>query len=73
MNFVYSSLPVVVIDYFSKYVEVSLRRSLTSAETIRSLKSTLARHGVPDVVLKCSTILLRRVCNVRKGLGLFVI
>lgn len=50
MNFVYSSLPVVVNDYFSKYVEVSLRRSLTSPETIRSLKFTLARHAVPDVV-----------------------
>lgn len=40
----------LISDYFSKCVEVSLRRSLTTAETIRSLKSILARHGVPDVV-----------------------
>ena len=41
---------IVAIDYFSKYVEVSLPRSLTSAETIRLLKSIFVRHGVPDVV-----------------------
>lgn len=41
---------LIVVDYFSKYVEVSMLRSLTSAETIRALKSIFARHGTPDVV-----------------------
>ena len=41
---------LVAIDYFSKYEEVSLPRCLTSAETIRLLKSIFVRHGVPDVV-----------------------
>ena len=42
---------LLVIDYRSRYVEVSaLLSSQTSREIIRGLKSIFARHGVPEVV-----------------------
>ena len=41
---------LVVVDYFSKYLEASPLSSLSSAETIRALKSIFARHGIPDVL-----------------------
>ncbi|XP_028514411.1 uncharacterized protein K02A2.6 [Exaiptasia diaphana] len=41
---------LIVVDYFSKYVEVSLLNTLNSAETIRAMESIFARHGTPDVV-----------------------
>ena len=42
---------LLVIDYRSRYVEVSiLLSSQTSHEVIRALKSIFARHGIPEVV-----------------------
>ena len=41
---------LIVVDYFSKYLEVSLLTSLTSSETIRALKAVFARHGIPEKV-----------------------
>jgi len=41
---------LVAVDYFSKFVEVSLLASETSQETIRALKSIFARHGIPETL-----------------------
>ena len=42
---------LVVIDYFSRYVEVSpLLSSQKSLEVVRALKSMFARHGIPETV-----------------------
>ena len=40
----------MAVDYFSKFVEVSLLTSESSQETIRALKSIFARHGIPEVL-----------------------
>ena len=41
---------LIVVDYFSKFIEVNYLASLASSETIRALKSVFARHGIPEVV-----------------------
>lgn len=42
---------LLVVDYFSRYVEVSpLLSSQTSPEIVRALKSVFARHGIPETV-----------------------
>ena len=37
-----------VVDYFSKFPEISLLSSKTSSSVVLNLKSIFARHGVPD-------------------------
>ena len=41
---------LIVVDYFSKFIEGSYLASLSSMETIRALKSVFARHGMPEIV-----------------------
>ena len=42
---------LLVVDYFSRYVEVSLMlASQMSSKTVRALKSIFARHGVPEIL-----------------------
>ena len=42
---------LLVVDYFSRYVEVSpLLTSQKSSEAIRALKSIFARHGIPEIL-----------------------
>ena len=42
---------LIVIDYFSRYVEVAaMTRTTKSSEVIRALKSIFARHGTPEQV-----------------------
>ena len=41
---------LIVVDYFSKFMEVNYLSSLSSSETISALKSVFARHGIPEVV-----------------------
>ena len=40
---------LIVVDYFSKFIEVNYLASLASSETICALKSVFARHGIPEV------------------------
>ena len=42
---------LVVIDYFSNYLEVCRLQQLTSAAVIRSLSEQFARWGVPDTLV----------------------
>ncbi len=39
---------MIVVDYYSKYVEIELQESKSSSCVILHLKSIFARHGIPE-------------------------
>ena len=39
---------LLVIDYYSCFIELALMSSMTTSQTILHLRSILARHGYPD-------------------------
>ena len=41
---------VVVVDYYSRYIEVLELHSQTTNSVIQALKTTFARHGIPMVI-----------------------
>ena len=41
---------LIIVDYFSRYPEVTKQQSTTSQTIINSLKSTFARHGIPEIL-----------------------
>ena len=42
---------LVMVDYYSKYIEFALLRNMTSSELIRNLKSCMSRHGIFEVLV----------------------
>ena len=38
---------LVLVDYYSKYIEVTKLKDLTSKETIQALEEHFGRHGIP--------------------------
>ena len=42
---------IVLVDYYSDYVEVSRLKDTTSAALIKFLKEQFSRHGIPDVLV----------------------
>ena len=46
-----SAMYLVVVDYFSRYIEVANLTSTTSAFVMEKLKAIFARHGVAEVVV----------------------
>ena len=42
---------LLVVDYFSRYVEVMKLNSTTSSSIVKGLKSIFARHGIPAVLV----------------------
>lgn len=42
---------LIVVDYYSKFLEVVQLKSLTSSHIIMQLKSIFSRQGIPDVVM----------------------
>ena len=42
---------LLVIDYFSRYVELSKLSATTSQDVINQMKSIFARHGIPNEVV----------------------
>ena len=42
---------VLVVDYYSRYIELAKLSSTTSSEVIKHLKSFFSRHGVPQIVV----------------------
>ena len=42
---------VVIVDYFSKYPEVCRLEAKTAEAVIAHLKSTFARHGIPEILI----------------------
>src|SRR5262249_5209879 len=41
---------LLVVDYFSKYIEVSKVQTVNAIQTMNALKSIFARHGIPSYV-----------------------
>ena len=44
-------LYLLVVDYFSKYVEVQALSSTTSANVVAALKAIFSRHGIPATLV----------------------
>ena len=42
---------LLVVDYFSRYVEVDLLSELSSLEVVSRLRSIFARHGIPEMLI----------------------
>jgi len=42
---------LVVVDYFSKYLEVIKLGTITSRSVIDGLKAMFSRHGIPETVI----------------------
>ena len=42
---------LLVVDYFSKYVEVQKLSTTTAANVIAALKSIFSRHGIPSILV----------------------
>ena len=42
---------LLIIDYYSRYIEISRLSQLTAAQVVSHTKSIFARHGIPDVVV----------------------
>ena len=41
---------MVVVDYYSRYIEVAKLENTTSGTVVNHTKSICVRHGIPDVV-----------------------
>ena len=42
---------LLVVDYYSRFIEVAKLTSTTAASVISHLKSIFARHGIPEVLV----------------------
>ena len=42
---------LLVVDYFSRYIELTKLSATTSANIIQALKSIFSRHGIPDTLI----------------------
>ena len=42
---------LIVVDYFSRYLEVVLLQTTTSISVVNALKAIFSRHGVPEILM----------------------
>ena len=42
---------LIIVDYYSNFIEVDLLKETTSEQVIEHCKSQFARHGIPDVLI----------------------
>ena len=47
---------VIIIDYFSRYIEIAKLNRATADEVITWTKSIFARHGVPEIAVYISSV-----------------
>ena len=45
---------IVVVDYFTKWVEAEPTENVTSQDVIKFLINVFARHGVPQIITTCN-------------------
>ena len=62
--FEYKSKPyLVIVDYYSKYLEICLLNDKSRQAVITSMKSVFARHGIPDEVVADNMPLSSKECS----------
>ena len=42
---------LLVVDYYSRYIEIAKLNHLTSGKVIMHIKSVFAHHGIPEEVI----------------------
>ena len=42
---------LLIVDYYSRYIEIALLQQTTAEEVIRHTKSIFARHGIPGIII----------------------
>ena len=42
---------LLIVDYYSRYIEIALLNRLTSEEVVAHCQSIFARHGIPEQVV----------------------
>ena len=42
---------LLIVDYYSRYIEIALLKQTTAEEVIKHTKSIFARHGIPELVI----------------------
>ena len=47
----YGEMLLVIVDAFSKLIEVTIMKQTTSTATIRKLREVFAQHGLPDMLV----------------------
>ena len=62
------SIYLLVVDYYSRYIEIARLSRPTTAEVVTHLKSIFARHGIPETLV--TSVLLKRVWGIRERLRL---
>ena len=45
------STHLLIVDYYSRYIETALLREITAEGVIQQLKSIFARHGIPEKMI----------------------
>ena len=43
---------LLIVNYFSRYIEIALLKGTSADEVIRHTKSTFARHGIRELVIR---------------------
>lgn len=46
-----NAIYLLVVDYFSRYIEIALLKSTSSQAVINHMQSIFARHGIPETVV----------------------
>ena len=53
---------ILIIDYYSHYIEISSLRASTSTGVIQKIKTIFAQHGIPECIASdngpCTVLLL---------------